>query len=90
MADSQEPGSGGGTQAADEPAARRRRLQSYLPSKVVDAFRDAGVTRDLYQWQARPAAASRLRVLNLFVTRASRATCTSGRRGPRPPPVLGF
>lgn len=57
MAESQEAGGGGATQAAGELAARQRRLQSYLPSKVVDAFRDAGVTRDLYPWQARPAAA---------------------------------
>ena len=68
MADSQEPGSGGSTQATDELAARQRRLQSYLPSKVVDAFRGAGVTRDLYQWQARPAAASSFRGFNLFLT----------------------
>ena len=54
MAKSQEAGSGGSTQATGELAARQRRLQSYLPSKVVDAFRDAGVTRDLYPWQARP------------------------------------
>ena len=58
MAESQEAGSGGSAQAAGELAARQRRLQSYLPGKVVDAFRDAGVTRDLYQWQVRCTARS--------------------------------
>lgn len=28
-----------------------RKLEDYLPAKVVEAFREAGMTRDLYQWQ---------------------------------------
>ena len=28
-----------------------RKLYDYLPAKVVQAFTDAGFTRDLYPWQ---------------------------------------
>jgi len=47
VATTQADGSGGDT------AAARRRLEAYLPAKVVAAFREAGIGRDLYQWQAR-------------------------------------
>ncbi|KAK9836945.1 hypothetical protein WJX81_001769 [Elliptochloris bilobata] len=44
--------SGGTAEAAAELAARQRRLETYLPGQVIEAFRKTGVTRDLYQWQA--------------------------------------
>ena len=47
VATTQADGSGG------DAAAARRRLEAYLPAKVVAAFREAGIARDLYQWQAR-------------------------------------
>ncbi|CAL8465203.1 g4738 [Coccomyxa elongata] len=46
-----------GSQQGPPPAATpvmeaSRKLHDYLPAKVVQAFSDAGFTRDLYLWQA--------------------------------------
>lgn len=37
--------------ASDAGGDRRLKLATYLPEKVVAAFRKAGLTSDLYEWQ---------------------------------------
>ncbi len=45
-------GSQQGTSPAGTPVKEAsRKLHDYLPAKVVQAFSDAGFTRDLYPWQ---------------------------------------
>ncbi len=43
----------GASSAEMATPAEQRQLATYLPPKVVAAFREAGVTHDLYPWQAR-------------------------------------
>lgn len=43
----------GASSAEMATPAEQRQLAMYLPPKVVAAFREAGVTHDLYPWQAR-------------------------------------
>lgn len=40
-----------GAAAAGPGGDRRLQLATYLPAKVVAAFREAGLTSDLYEWQ---------------------------------------